>query len=525
MKATTGKKIIRIRIIVQVLFTVLFFYLLLHSGHARAQTFKFTDYFFYLDPLLFLLNFIATGTIVGLFMLSLIPVLLTFVFGRFFCGWVCPMGAIQQFFSWIFKKSKKEKKGVDKKLLKLKYLILIVLVVAAIFGTHFEGWLDPFSLLTRSASLAVSPSVNYVVHESLKKGADDEGIIAKGLKPAYNVARKYILTNKQRVYTQSVLVGFLFILLLVLNMYKRRFFCNYLCPLGALYGLLARFSIFNLKPNKETCTSCNACARNCTYNGSPYQDYMKSECMTCFNCTDTCPTDAVDVSFELPKKENRTPFDLGRRRMIGSAVSGLAVAALPQVVVNHKTRVHRFERPPGSVAEKDFLVKCVRCGQCMQVCPTNFIQPALFEAGVEGIWTPVLNPQAGYCEYECNKCTQVCPTEAIRRLTIEEKKKFKIGIAVVDKDRCYTYADGYNCAVCEEHCPVPEKAIRFREVETWNFEGRKVLVKQIYVVPELCIGCGICENVCPRLDAPGILNSAEEEEREQPENTLTEWAG
>jgi ferredoxin len=150
----------------------------------------------------------------------------------------------------------------------------------------------------------------------------------------------------------------------------------------------------------------------------------------------------------------------------------------------------------------------------MEVCPTNLLQPALFETGVEGLWTPILNPQTGYCEYECRKCTQVCPTDAIMELTLEEKKKFKIGTAVVDRNRCYTYADGYNCAVCEEHCPVPEKAIRFREVNVWNFRGELVKVKQIYVVPDLCIGCGICQHVCPRSDSPGIVNTAEEEQRE-----------
>jgi polyferredoxin len=271
MKTKTGKHIQKARISVQVIFTLLFFYLLLSAGQSGAESFTYTDYFFYFDPLLLLLNFIVAAKILPLFLLSLIPLVLTFILGRFFCGWVCPFGAINQFFSWIFKKSKKEKKGVDKKLLKLKYIMLILVVVSALVGSHYGGWLDPFSLLTRSVTTIVNPSVNYVLEESLKKGAEDEGIVSKSLKPLYNFSRKNILTVKQRAYDQTFIIGGIFFLLLFLNLYKRRFFCNYLCPLGALYGLAARFSLFNLKPN-EKCISCKACARNCTYNGSPFED-------------------------------------------------------------------------------------------------------------------------------------------------------------------------------------------------------------------------------------------------------------
>ncbi len=402
---------------------------------------------------------------------------------------------------------------MDKKLLKVKYIILILVITSALMGTHIGGWFDPFSLLTRSTATVLSPAVNYMTENMLKQGAQDTGIVAKSLKPVYNFTRKNILTEKQRGYVQSVLIGTIFFFLLFMNLYRRRFFCNYLCPLGALYGLVGKFSLLNLKTN-ENCTSCKACLKNCTYNGSPFEDYMKSECMTCFNCIDDCKFDAIDVVFAVPKKENRTPIDLGRRKIAGSIVSGLFIAALPRISQHVRSKIHRFVRPPGSVSEKEFLGKCIRCGECMQVCPTNFIQPALFETGLDGMWTPITNARTGYCEYECRKCTQVCPTNALQKLTLPEKKQFKMGIAVVDRNRCYTYADGYNCAVCEEHCPVPEKAIRFREVPTWNFEGKLVKVKQIYVVPDLCIGCGICENVCPRLDAPGIINTAEEEQRE-----------
>jgi len=380
-------------------------------------------------------------------------------------------------------------------------------------GTHIGGWLDPFSLLTRSSTIIIKPAVNYTIEHTLKAGATDTGLVSDILKPAYKFSRKNILTNKQRYHRQTILIGGLFFLFIALNLYRRRFFCNYLCPLGALYGLLSKFSLFNLKIN-NSCKECNVCSINCTYNGSPYQDYLKSECMTCFNCTVDCPHNSIDVKFALPAKSNITQINLGRRHVVGSFTSGLFFAIMPRIGNKAKKKSHQFTRPPGSVAERDFLKKCIRCGECIDVCPTNFIQPALFQTGIDGIWTPVLDAYTGYCEYECHKCTQICPTKAIEKISLKQKKEFKIGTAVIDKNRCYTYADGYNCAVCEEHCPIPDKAIRFREVDIWNFEGRQVKVKQIYVVPDLCTGCGICENVCPRIDAPGILLSAEEEQRE-----------
>lgn len=515
MKAKTGKTVQRTRIAVQVLFVVIFFVLLIHSGQSATKEFPFTDAFFYIDPLVLVLNFLATGVVLPILLLSIIPVVLTLIFGRFFCGWVCPFGSINQFFTWLFRKGRKKRKekGADKKLLKLKYILLIVILVAAVMGTHIGGWLDPFSLLTRSSATVVNPAVNYIVHQTTKPGADDSNLIGKAIKPAYDFSRDNILTKKQRTFTQPVFMGLIFVGILLLNMYRRRFYCNYLCPLGAIYGLLSKFSLFNLKINKD-CISCKACSKTCTYNGSPFEDYSKADCVTCFNCVDDCPKDAIDVVIAPPKKENRTPIDLGRRRILGSTATGVVAAAIPGVFIHNKSKIHRFLRPPGSVKEKEFLAKCIRCGQCMQVCPTNFIQPALLESGAAGIWTPILNAQAGYCEYECKKCTDVCPTKAIEKLTLKAKKEFKVGTALVDKDRCYTYADGYNCAVCEEHCPIPNKAIRFREVDTQTFKGKIEKVKQIYIVPDLCTGCGICEHVCPRGDAPGILMSAEEETRE-----------
>jgi MauM/NapG family ferredoxin protein len=171
-------------------------------------------------------------------------------------------------------------------------------------------------------------------------------------------------------------------------------------------------------------------------------------------------------------------------------------------------------RPPGSLPEEEFLDRCIRCGECMKVCPTNGLHPTLFEAGLEGIGTPILVPALGYCDYECNACSQVCPTGAIRPIPLAEKKELKIGTAYFNKNKCYPWNENLNCLVCEEHCPTPEKSIKFWDVEVLEQETNKVItVKRPYVVTEICIGCGICETKCPLKDEPGIRVTARAEAR------------
>lgn len=141
--------------------------------------------------------------------------------------------------------------------------------------------------------------------------------------------------------------------------------------------------------------------------------------------------------------------------------------------------------------------KCIRCGECNRACPTSAIQPAVSEAGLEGLWTPVLVPRAGYCDYSCNACGQVCPVQAIPPLDLEQKRQQVIGRAYIDENRCIPWADYEDCIVCEEMCPVSEKAIKLEEAEVRTGDGELVTVQHPHVIRERCIGCGICEYKCP----------------------------
>jgi MauM/NapG family ferredoxin protein len=224
----------------------------------------------------------------------------------------------------------------------------------------------------------------------------------------------------------------------------------------------------------------------------------------------------------LFRSRSEKRLDLSRRALMISGLSGLAGAILFRLRPESEGAVYEplLIRPPGAVPEREFLSRCIKCGECMKVCPAGALQPTVLLAGLEGIWSPVLVPRIGYCEYECNLCGQACPTGAIEYVPLTKKKELKIGIALVDRDRCLPWAQARECIVCEEHCPTPTKAIWLKEVEVPTMEGGTITVKQPHVDYDLCIGCGICEKRCPVRDLPAIRVTSAGESR-HPDNQIT----
>ena len=519
MKIRSPKRWVWARQLTQVFFFLLFLLLLLLPAGPGTAFLK--GFYFFINPFLGLGLVLMTRHLDPLFLLGLLPWLFTLFWGRFFCGWICPMGAVQQFFAHVWRK-KNQKGSPPLRLLRLKYILLVGTLAAAFWGLPALGWLDPFAILTRSTDGVVRPAIRHITLAPLAEGRIPESLSQTG-SSLRSWSLDHILGNSPHYQAQGILMGILLLLFILGNRWIPRFFCNALCPLGALYGLTARLGLQRWKTG-PACHSCGVCSRSCTFRGGPDERFLPPDCRVCFNCAQSCPVAGVEVHWRtLRSAQAKTPPcqprsvgerpGLSRRQFLGSVAGGVALSALPAAVGLPSFKQKDYLRPPGALRESDFLDHCLRCGLCAHVCPTNVIQMDVGSSGLAGLCTPVVNPRYGYCEYNCRKCLEVCPSHALKPLSLSEKQAFKIGTAVVDRSRCYTYADGYDCGVCEEHCPVPDKAIRFREVMVNNHRGELVKVRQIYVRPDLCIGCGICQNVCPRTDHPAIVVGPEEEDR------------
>jgi ferredoxin len=471
------------------------------------------------DPLLLVSTFFSARSVPAAFLWALLVVAVTAVFGRVFCGWACPLGTLNDWVGML-------KKGPDrpknrKGWYRVKYLLLAGLLSASLFGFQAVGFLDPLCLTVRSLALGVFPALNLGFNGFLavlyRSGRAPMTAIADGVHWALSHS---LLAFRQPHFEQGLLVTLLFLLVLGLNFLERRFWCRYLCPLGALLGLCSRYALLKRCTN-DACTACGACETACP-GGALKADgtaWTPSECFACWSCDRACPTGGVKFGFSARPSE--TQLDLGRRRMLGAAAAGVAAVAAarvtPAFMPGHPEPL--LIRPPGSLSEMDFLARCVSCGECMKVCITGGLQPCLFEAGFEGLWTPKLVPRVGYCEYRCTLCGQVCPTQAIRKLSAEEKAKTRIGTAFIDRSRCLPWAHATPCIVCEEVCPTPKKAIWFESATVRTRAGGPMEVKQPRVDLDLCVGCGICETKCPVVGMPAITVASLGESRSQ-ENQL-----
>ena len=545
MKSSTA---IKLRRLSQIVFFLLFMFLLLNTEFRGSfDSTEITIHlpypvslFLEMDPLVMIANALATHTLYRRLFWALVILIPTFFIGRFFCGWICPLGSLNHFFGSLKSEKKRGSTRLEsnryKKWQTLKYYILFGVLFSAFFGSQISGILDPISLTVRSLSMAVLPTLNYGFNAFFNAlYRTDIGFFQSTVETLDTIFRSFLLSFEQPHFKQAFFIGLIFLLIMTLNLRITRFWCRALCPLGALLGLFSKWSVLGIVKRENLCDDCNKCLLFCQGGDDPIlgAKWRKAECHLCLNCVDQCGPKAIQFKlFPDTTTTIETP-SLTRRRVITSMAAGIAVLPLLRSAPGLDIGRHsRLIRPPGALDERNFLERCIRCGECMKVCPNNALHPTFLEAGVEGIWSPVLIPRIGYCEPSCVLCGQVCPTGAIWEITQEEKlgsaiqteanEPIKIGTAFYDRGRCLPWAMAKDCIVCEEWCPTSPKAIYLKPVEVVDADGKKKEVKQPYVNLERCIGCGACEYACPIQDRPAVYITSIGESRSKDNQILLE---
>ena len=488
-----------------------------------------------LDPLVGLATLLSTRTVYAGLLWGLATIVLTIVFGRFFCGWLCPFGAIHQFVG--FAANRKKKAAAKIKLNAhhpgqvVKYWILVFLLTISALelvidlirlpGTHL--W--PFALLVL---VALALTIRHTLAQSranLKKAlgyflgfmavwlllsllfkADRAPAAALqiGLLDPIPLVYRSInlvilplvdqtslrLSPAARWYDGAGLIAAVFLAAVLLNLLKPRFYCRFICPAGALFGVLSRLALWRIGKISDDCSYCHICEKHCEGGCSPTTQIRYHECVLCMNCMDECRHGLMTYQTAPSATGEILELDLSRRQFLASAISGAAAIPVARLGGNLAANWNpALVRPPGALAEAEFLSRCIKCGQCMRVCPTNVIHPAGLQGGLEGLWTPVLNFRIGTsgCQFNCIACGHLCPTAAIRPISLDERKglgefadkgPITIGTAFIDRGRCLPWAMDRPCIVCQENCPVSPKAITTRTVFNTINTGSQLIVER-----------------------------------------------
>jgi ferredoxin len=410
------------------------------------------------------------------------------IFGRLYCSVVCPLGIMQDFFSWIGGKVKKNRFSYAKEIKWLRYGFLVVFIIMMIIG------LAPVTTL-----FAPYSAYGRIVNSLFKPLYDLLNNWLAGLDAAND---RYNFTEVQiwmRSVTTFVVAIATLVILGVLAAWKGRFYCNSICPVGTTLSFFSRFSLLRIRFDKDKCKSCGMCEKNCKAQAIDFKkgtvDY--SRCVVCGDCLAKCKFDALHYTTKKTKAEPK-PVDTERRAFLVSAAVAGATAAMAQnqmkvdgglaVIEDKKVpKRNRLITPPGSISIRHLERNCTACQLCVSSCPNNVLRPS---TDLMHFMQPVMSFERGYCRPECTRCSEVCPSGAIKPIKREEKTMQHVGHAVWIKENCVASEKGISCGNCARHCPTGA-------IQMVDYEGPNGTVQVPVVDENKCIGCGACEHLCP----------------------------
>jgi ferredoxin len=473
-----------LRVIISILFFIGFIVLFSDvKANVPSGLYKLLGYFQFFPSILKfsdIFTFLSAGFI--------LVIIITLFSGRIYCSFLCPLGILQDIIGYGRKllPRKKIRYRYAKPLNNIRYSILGILVVSIfIYDILLINILDPYANFGRIASNLYQPTY-ILVNNFLSKILE---II--GINWIQNIAQKEFSTLPF-IFSLSVLV------LIIWMVYKNgRLYCNSICPVGSILGLISKISFLRIKIDNTNCTQCGKCQTSCKANciDVKTKSIDESRCVSCFNCIQSCSESAIGYRNIITKKESLiiVQTDKSKRDFLKSGI--LFLTAIPLVSDTLKTNSNSVSNikitgtisPPGSISIDHLKNNCVGCQLCISICPGKVLQPSFLEYGFTAMMAPRMDNNIGYCNYECTKCGEVCPSGAIMPLSKKEKKLTQIGIVHFEKDRCIVITENKSCGSCSEHCPT-------QAVHMVPYKGSLTLPE---TEQDICIGCGACEHACP----------------------------
>ena len=446
-------------------------------------------------------------------------IMLTLVFGRIYCSVICPLGVFQDVVSWIGGRRKKRRYRFSYSPARswLRYGVLTLFVVALVAGAgSLVALLAPYSAYGRMAQNFFAPvwgwGNNLLAY--LAERAD-----------SYAFYETEVWLRSLPTFTIAAVT---FVALVILAWRNGRTYCNTICPVGTVLGLLSRYSLLRPVIDTGKCNGCTLCSRKCKASCIDAKahkiDY--SRCVVCLDCIDTCRQGAITYRWR-PRRQAVSPvteptarvsdkqIDDARRSFltgVGLLVGATAIRAqekkvdgglaviLDKKIPNRTTPIV----PPGAQGLRNMAAHCTGCQLCVSVCPNGVLRPS---TKLATLMQPEASYERGYCRPECVKCSEVCPAGAILKITPADKSAIQIGHAVWVKENCVPLTDGVDCGNCARHCPTG--AITMVASDPELPDSPKIPV----VNTERCIGCGACENLCPARPFSAIYVEGHENHR------------